>query len=259
MKKIQTYTPQPDFQPEKIEKVRLVHAISGQGMLDAAAAAYRACVVRHQLDHYACNMALACKGWMSLHMFFLLPMSSSAVLSETCMLTVSVGASFIACVQVSKAAYGLCCWVRAMETYDRVAKVVGPKKEALKTAEAQLEVCTHSAGTGWRMPAARGKSLNRVYVTLCESDASAEEQQQAACAQACRRCCIHASIQGRHPTWRCLHWLLQVVMTALGVKQAELAAVLKKLADLDTDLAEKVARKENLEAEVELCKVKLDR
>lgn len=42
--------------------------------------------------------------------------------------------------QVSKAAYGLCCWVRAMEVYDRVAKVVGPKKEALKTAEGQLQV-----------------------------------------------------------------------------------------------------------------------
>ena len=44
--------------------------------------------------------------------------------------------------QVSKAAYGLCCWVRAMEVYDRVAKVVGPKKEALKKAEAQLQVST---------------------------------------------------------------------------------------------------------------------
>lgn len=42
--------------------------------------------------------------------------------------------------QVSKAAYGLCCWVRAMEVYNRVAKVVGPKKEALKQAEAELEV-----------------------------------------------------------------------------------------------------------------------
>lgn len=47
-----------------------------------------------------------------------------------------------ACLQVSTAAYGLCCWVRAMETYDRVAKVVGPKKEALKKAEAQLQVGT---------------------------------------------------------------------------------------------------------------------
>ncbi|KAF6266164.1 dynein heavy chain 9 [Scenedesmus sp. NREL 46B-D3] len=42
--------------------------------------------------------------------------------------------------KVSKAAYGLCCWVRAMEMYDRVAKVVGPKKEALKQAEGELEV-----------------------------------------------------------------------------------------------------------------------
>jgi hypothetical protein len=48
-------------------------------------------------------------------------------------------------------------------------------------------------------------------------------------------------------------------MTALGIKQAELAAVMKKLADLDSDLAEKVARKESLEAEVEMCKIKLDR
>jgi dynein heavy chain len=30
--------------------------------------------------------------------------------------------------KASKAAYGLCCWVRAMEAYDRVAKVVAPKK-----------------------------------------------------------------------------------------------------------------------------------
>lgn len=49
----------------------------------------------------------------------------------------------VALPQVSKAAYGLCCWVRAMEVYDRVAKVVGPKKEALKQAEAQLEVSLH--------------------------------------------------------------------------------------------------------------------
>eukprot|EP00736_Rhodelphis_marinus_P007919 Rmarinus@m.2764 len=34
----------------------------------------------------------------------------------------------------SKAAYGLCCWVRAMEKYDRVAKVVAPKRKALAEA-----------------------------------------------------------------------------------------------------------------------------
>eukprot|EP00903_Cladosiphon_okamuranus_P016611 g15323.t1 len=42
--------------------------------------------------------------------------------------------------KASKAAAGLCKWVYAMETYDRVAKVVGPKKEALKLAEEELEV-----------------------------------------------------------------------------------------------------------------------
>lgn len=51
----------------------------------------------------------------------------------------------------------------------------------------------------------------------------------------------------------------QVVMGALRVKQDELKAVLDKLAALDADLQEKTARKEALEAEVEMCKIKLDR
>ena len=42
--------------------------------------------------------------------------------------------------KASVAAFGLCKWVRAMEAYDRVAKVVGPKKEKLKETEAELEV-----------------------------------------------------------------------------------------------------------------------
>ena len=37
--------------------------------------------------------------------------------------------------QASTAAEGLCKWVRAIEAYDRVAKVVAPKKEALAIAE----------------------------------------------------------------------------------------------------------------------------
>jgi len=41
---------------------------------------------------------------------------------------------------VSKAAYGLCCWVRAMEAYDRVVKVVEPKKIKLAGAEKELAV-----------------------------------------------------------------------------------------------------------------------
>ena len=47
--------------------------------------------------------------------------------------------------QASNAAYGLCCWVRAMEAYDRVVKVVGPKKAKLKESEGELQVQhTHS-------------------------------------------------------------------------------------------------------------------
>ena len=38
----------------------------------------------------------------------------------------------------SSAAEGLCKWCRALEIYDRVAKTVAPKKEALKTAESEL-------------------------------------------------------------------------------------------------------------------------
>ncbi|GFR44543.1 hypothetical protein Agub_g5814 [Astrephomene gubernaculifera] len=39
--------------------------------------------------------------------------------------------------KASAAAYGLCCWVRAMEAYDKVAKVVAPKKAKLAEAEAE--------------------------------------------------------------------------------------------------------------------------
>ncbi|XP_067686354.1 dynein axonemal heavy chain 7-like [Haliotis asinina] len=44
----------------------------------------------------------------------------------------------------STACEGLCKWVRAMDTYDRVAKVVAPKKEALKKAEGELAVAMAS-------------------------------------------------------------------------------------------------------------------
>ena len=40
--------------------------------------------------------------------------------------------------KASSAAEGLCKWVMAMEVYDRVAKVVAPKKEKLKEAEESL-------------------------------------------------------------------------------------------------------------------------
>ncbi|XP_066239555.1 dynein axonemal heavy chain 3 [Saccopteryx leptura] len=40
---------------------------------------------------------------------------------------------------VSSACEGLCKWVRAMEVYDRVAKVVAPKRERLREAEGRLD------------------------------------------------------------------------------------------------------------------------
>ena len=42
--------------------------------------------------------------------------------------------------KASSAAAGLCKWVLAMECYDRVAKVVAPKKEALEKTQAALAI-----------------------------------------------------------------------------------------------------------------------
>lgn len=44
----------------------------------------------------------------------------------------------------STACEGLCKWVRAMDTYDKVAKIVAPKKETLKKAEEELEIAKKS-------------------------------------------------------------------------------------------------------------------
>jgi dynein heavy chain len=41
--------------------------------------------------------------------------------------------------KASKAAYGLCCWIRAMESYDKVNKIVAPKKAKLAAATAEFE------------------------------------------------------------------------------------------------------------------------
>lgn len=69
--------------------------------------------------------------------------------------------------QVSRAAYGLCCWVRAMESYDRVAKVVEPKKAKLAEAEEQLDVV---------MTALRGKQAKLQVQPLPLPASSATEQ-----------------------------------------------------------------------------------
>ncbi|KAG2454516.1 hypothetical protein HYH02_000363 [Chlamydomonas schloesseri] len=91
--------------------------------------------------------------------------------------------------KASSAAEGLCKWVHAMDQYDKVAKVVAPKRAALAEAEAE-----------------------------------------------------YAS-----------------VLMGLHAKQAELKELLEKLAGLEAKLAESQARKAQLEAETELCALKLER
>ena len=46
----------------------------------------------------------------------------------------------------SKAAAGLCKWVLAMESYDRVAKVVAPKKALLAKSEGDLKIVLSELG-----------------------------------------------------------------------------------------------------------------
>lgn len=134
MKKIQTYTPQPDFQPEKIEKVNLLSCY---------------CVCASQIHE--------------LHQ--LRPCLNQPFHTLRCWLPQPCTWSL----QVSKAAYGLCCWIRAMEVYDRVAKVVGPKKEALKKAEGELQV-TLFAGAGYQDRAV-GCTLPHTAMCACQQHA----------------------------------------------------------------------------------------
>lgn len=53
----------------------------------------------------------------------------------------------------------MCCWVRAMESYDRVAKVVEPKRMKLAESEGQLEVV---------MTALRGKQTELQVWFVCD-------------------------------------------------------------------------------------------
>jgi dynein heavy chain len=89
----------------------------------------------------------------------------------------------------STAAEGLCRWVLAIEKYEKVARVVAPKKAKLKEAEAELKVA----------------------------------------------------------------------MESLNKKRADLRAVQQKLADLRAQFDENMAKKEQLERDVDMCTKKLDR
>jgi dynein heavy chain len=68
----------------------------------------------------------------------------------------------------SVAAHGLCLWVRAMEAYDRVAKVVEPKKIKLKQTQEELEVTLTALGE-------KKKALKAVEDELSELENSFNE------------------------------------------------------------------------------------
>ena len=89
----------------------------------------------------------------------------------------------------SSAAEGLCKWVCAMDKYDKVAKIVAPKQEALKEAEAAYDE----------------------------------------------------------------------VMVGLNATRADLKTILDKLEAMETELKKQNDKKANLEAEANLCAVKLQR
>merc|ERR1712127_582696 len=48
--------------------------------------------------------------------------------------------------RASVAAYGLCKWINAMESYDRVAKVVEPKRQKLASSEIELKETMDTLG-----------------------------------------------------------------------------------------------------------------
>eukprot|EP00899_Mesostigma_viride_P012092 jgi/Mesvir1/20884/Mv07961-RA.1 len=73
--------------------------------------------------------------------------------------------------QASKAAYGLCCWVRAMESYDRVAKVVAPKRAALQIAEGEYNAVMEKLR-------AKQAELKKVEDKLSDLDQQLKETQE---------------------------------------------------------------------------------
>ena len=66
---------------------------------------------------------------------------------------------------------GLCSWVRAMEAYDRVAKVVAPKKAKLAESSAQLKVTLEALGV-------KKADLKKVEDDLAALEANLAEAQR---------------------------------------------------------------------------------
>lgn len=63
----------------------------------------------------------------------------------------------------STACEGLCKWIIALDKYDKVAKIVAPKKEKLAIAEAELEVQVSEGNGGWYIVAEISSVLPFIY------------------------------------------------------------------------------------------------
>lgn len=120
---------------------------------------------------------------------------------------------------VSSAAYGLCCWVRAMEAYDRVAKVrgwVGRRGQARGLGEGVVWSFTLRRKRGGESGGTLSQTIRCVPLVSPSAYPQVVEPKKKKLGEAEAE--------------------LEVVMTALRGKQAELKEVMDKLASLDADL-----------------------
>lgn len=76
---------------------------------------------------------------------------------------------------VSSACEGLCRWVRAMEVYERVAKVVAPKKKRLREAEEELAVQLQTLSVKLKAVEDRLSSLNDTLAEMMQKKKYLEE------------------------------------------------------------------------------------
>ena len=166
--------------------------------------------------------------------------------------------------KVSSAAMCLCMWARAMYMYDTVAKTIAPKKAALATAQGELkEVQDKLAVKQEQLRAV----LAKVVLTLHTSAPwSACQRRQTACRRATDRLAPRP-VHGE--TRRVVAHTGRVLSAARAVCGASAAALSPRLAsprpprrqvaELKATLAAAVARKEELSAQEERCKVQLVR
>eukprot|EP00752_Nemacystus_decipiens_P017827 g15983.t1 len=73
--------------------------------------------------------------------------------------------------KVSSAAKSLCMWARAMYTYDKVAKNIGPKKEALAQAEGELAIVQSELGK-------KQEALRKILADVAELKATLASTEQ---------------------------------------------------------------------------------